>query len=100
MLQLERVPICNCIYVKGLMYEETLQLTTITRFYFENEKRSGGGNVSTVERIGKDEVLVHFEDPSSKKCVLLSNFFIRESIRNFNIPSTGTPPPPSHPPSV
>lgn len=85
MLQLERVPICNCIYVKGLMCEETLQLTTITQFYFENEKRSGGGNVSTVERIGKDEVLVHFEDPSSKKCVLLSQLDCPTPAPNFTI---------------
>ena len=79
------------------MYEETLQLTTIIQLYFENEKRSGGGDVSTVERIGKDEVLVYFEDPTSKICVLLSIFSVRESIRNFNIPSTSIPlPPPEH----
>lgn len=76
MLQLERVPICNCIYVKGLMCEETLELTTVIQLYFESEKRSGGGDVSTVERIGKDEVLVYFEDHSSKKRVLALKLLI------------------------
>lgn len=60
---LERVPICSCVLVTGLKKEttdDTIQL------YFENEKRSGGKDVSQVERRGNDQALVYFEDPSSK----------------------------------
>ena len=66
--RLELVPICTSILVTGLKKEtsdDTIQL------YFENEKRSGGNDVSKVERKGKDEALVHFEDPSSKNFKLI-----------------------------
>ena len=62
--RLERVPICSSILVTGLKDEtsdDTIEL------YFENEKRSGGKDVSRVERKGKDEALVSFQDPASKK---------------------------------
>ena len=67
--RLERVPVCSCILVTGLKKEttdDTIQL------YFENEKRSGGKDVSEVERFRKDQALVHFEDPNSKKYLLIS----------------------------
>jgi len=67
-LRLELVPICTSILVTGLKKEtsdDTIQL------YFENEKRGGGKDVSKMERKGKDEVLVHFEDPSSKNFKLI-----------------------------
>lgn len=61
--QLQRVPICSCILVTGLKKETTDDKIEL---YFENEKRSGGKDVSQVERKGKDQALVYFEDPSSK----------------------------------
>ena len=61
--RLERVPICSCILVTGLKKETT---DDTIELYFENEKRSGGKNVSQVERRGKYQALVYFEDPSSK----------------------------------
>ena len=65
-VRLERVPICSCVEVKGLK-KETSEDTV--ELYFENRRKSGGNLVSRVERKEKDEVLVFFEDPSSKqKC--------------------------------
>ena len=61
--RLVRVPICSCILVTGLKKETTDDTIAL---YFENEKRSGGKNVSHVERKGEDQALVYFEDPSSK----------------------------------
>lgn len=66
---LERVPICSCILVTGLKKETT---DDTIELYFENEKRSGGKDVSQVERKGNDEALVYFEDASSKM-----HFFIQ-----------------------
>lgn len=66
-LRLERAPVCSCVLVSGLKddtSEETIQL------YFEN-KRSGGNVVSKVERETKNSALVYFEDPSSKKTLIL-----------------------------
>jgi len=60
---LKRVPICSCILVTGLKQETTDDTIGV---YFENEKRSGGKDVSQVERKGKDQALVYFKDPSSK----------------------------------
>ena len=60
---LKRVPICSCILVTGLKKETTDDTIAL---YFENEKRSGGKDVSQVERKGKDQALVYLEDPSSK----------------------------------
>ena len=62
--RLERVPVCSCILVTGLNKETT---DDTIELYFENEKRSGGRYVSQVERKSKDQALVYFEDPSSKK---------------------------------
>ena len=62
-IRLDRVPICSCIQVKGLRKEtsrDTIEL------YFENNRKSGGGHVSHVEKTEKDEALVYFENPSSK----------------------------------
>ena len=63
-LRLKRVPLCTCIQVTGL--SEGSSNDTID-FYFDNERRSGGKDVLKVERIWKDEALVCFENPSSKK---------------------------------
>ena len=60
---MKRVPICSCILVTGLKKETTDDTIAL---YFENEKRSGGKDVSQVERKGRDQALVYFEDPSSK----------------------------------
>ena len=60
---LERVPICSCILVTGLKKETT---DDTIELYFENEKRSGGKDVNQVERKGKHQALVYFEDPTSK----------------------------------
>jgi len=49
--------------VTGLKKETT---DGTIELYFENEKRSGGSDVSQVERKGTDQALVYFEDPSSK----------------------------------
>ena len=65
--RLERVPVCTCIQVTGLRVEssdDTIEL------YFENERKSGGKDVETVQRKWKDEALVFFEDPSSKKSII------------------------------
>ena len=61
-VRLDRVPVCSCIKVKR--HKETSDESIA--LYFANMRRSGGGPVSLVERIGKDQVLVHFENPSSK----------------------------------
>ena len=50
------------------MNEETTDDTIA--LYFENEKCSGGKDVSKVERKGNDQALVYFEDPSSKTYLL------------------------------
>ena len=63
-LRLERVPVCTCIQVTGLNDRSSNDRID---FYFDNEKRSGGKDVLKVERLSKDEALVFFEDPSSKK---------------------------------
>lgn len=65
---MERVPVCSCILVTGLKKETT---DDTIELYFENEKRSGGKDVSQVERKGKDQALVYFEDPSCKKRSIL-----------------------------
>ncbi|XP_078364642.1 protein mono-ADP-ribosyltransferase PARP14-like isoform X2 [Oculina patagonica] len=65
--RVDRVPICSCILVTGLKKETT---DDTIELYFENEKRSGGKDVSQVERKGKDHALVHFEDPSSVQNVI------------------------------
>ena len=62
--RLERVPVCSCILVTGLKREST---DDTIEFYFDNEKRSGGKDVSRVEKIRKDQALVHFDDHTSKK---------------------------------
>ncbi|XP_046342281.2 protein mono-ADP-ribosyltransferase PARP14-like isoform X2 [Haliotis rufescens] len=38
--------------------------------YFESEKKSGGGDVKSIERIDEDVVLVTFEDPDDVEAVL------------------------------
>ena len=64
-VRLERVPVCTCIQVTGL--SERSSDDTIV-LYFDNEKRSGGKDVLKVERGSwKDDALVFFEEPSSKK---------------------------------
>jgi len=45
--------------------KETKDFTV--ELYFDNERRSGGGNVTSVERTAEDEALVYFEDPTSKR---------------------------------
>ena len=60
---LERVPICSCVLVTGLKKETT---DNTIELYFDNEKRSGGKDVTLVERRGKDQALIYFQDPSSK----------------------------------
>ena len=57
------MPICSCVLVTGLKKETT---DDTIELYFENEDRSGGKDVSQVERKGKDQALVYFENPSSK----------------------------------
>lgn len=61
--QLERVPICTCIKVKGLL-KETADYAI--ELYFDNEKKSGGSNVERMERIAEDKALVYFENSASK----------------------------------
>ena len=63
-LRLERVPVCTSILVTGLRDDSTDDTIQV---YFENEKRSGGSDVSKVERIWKDKAVVSFEDSSSKE---------------------------------
>ena len=60
---MDRVPVCSCIRVKGLKKETSEETIAL---YFENTRRSEGGPVSHVERTEKDQVLVYFENPSSK----------------------------------
>ena len=62
-VRLDRVPVCSCIHVKGLRKETSDETIAL---YFENTRRSGGGPVSLVERLEKDQVLVYFENPSSE----------------------------------
>ena len=79
--RLERVPICSCILVTGLKKETT---DDTIELYFENAKRSGGKDVSQVERKGRDQALVYFEDPSSKKRLLFdlnTNGYIKDDKR-------------------
>ncbi|RMX48337.1 hypothetical protein pdam_00011104 [Pocillopora damicornis] len=65
--RIERVPVCSCILVTGLKRESTDHTIDL---YFDNEKRSGGRDVSRVERIRKDQALVHFEDHTSVQDVI------------------------------
>ena len=71
--RLERVPVCSCILVTGLKKETTDDTILL---YFENERRSGGKEVSKVERFRNDQALVHFEDPNSKKHSLIFLSFL------------------------
>lgn len=63
-LRLERVPICTSLLVTGLRNETSQDAIQL---YFENMKRSGGKDVSHVERKGKDKAIVSFEDPGCKE---------------------------------
>lgn len=65
--RLKRVPVCSCILVTGLKREST---DDTIEFFFDNEKLSGGRDVSGVERIRKDQALVHFEDHTSVQDVI------------------------------
>ena len=71
---LERVPICSCVLVTGLQKETT---DDTIELYFDNEKRSGGKDVSQVERKGEDQALVYFEDPSSKIYIYIPFFLFK-----------------------
>ena len=61
-LTVKQVEVCNCVTVTGLpdnTTEDTIML------YFENSRRSGGGDVCKVD-FSCDEkcALVHFQDPA------------------------------------
>ncbi|XP_060085651.1 protein mono-ADP-ribosyltransferase PARP14-like isoform X2 [Ylistrum balloti] len=60
-LKVYRVPISNCIIVKGT--SEKTSLSTL-EFYFENTRRSGGGDVTEVKDQEDGSYLVYFEDHS------------------------------------
>lgn len=78
---MDRVPICSCVLVTGLKKETT---DDTIELYFENEKRSGGKDVSQVERKGKDQALVYFEDPSSKKRLLFDRVIDMQTTKRVN----------------
>ena len=79
-LRLERVPICTSILVTGLKSETSHDALHL---YFENEKRSGGKDVSHVERKSKDKAIVSFEDPGSKKVNCNTRYFTGGGFRKF-----------------
>ncbi|XP_021358914.1 uncharacterized protein LOC110453970 isoform X2 [Mizuhopecten yessoensis] len=58
-LKVSRVPISNCILVKGA--GDKTSLSTL-EFYFENTRRSGGGDVTEVKDQEDGSYLVYFED--------------------------------------
>nr|XP_034317327.1 protein mono-ADP-ribosyltransferase PARP14 isoform X2 [Crassostrea gigas] len=59
-LTVKRVPLSNCIIVSG--FSEGISDSTL-EYYFENEKRSGGGPVIDIKVNHEDcTCLVHFED--------------------------------------
>ncbi|XP_033757735.1 protein mono-ADP-ribosyltransferase PARP14-like isoform X1 [Pecten maximus] len=58
-LKVFRVPVSNCILVKGTA-EKTAQSTL--EFYFENTRRSGGGDVCEVKVREDGSYLIFFED--------------------------------------
>ncbi|KAJ8320637.1 hypothetical protein KUTeg_002224 [Tegillarca granosa] len=61
-LSVSRVPVTNCIKVSGL--KDTTSKDTI-EFYFENTKRSGGGDIEKIEMKKDDNTcLVYFSDVS------------------------------------
>lgn len=66
-LQLERIPLCNCIHVNVLEKETDETTLLMMQLYFDNDKNTGGSSVRLVERIGENEALVYFEDSTSKK---------------------------------
>lgn len=59
-LTVKRVPLSNCIIVSG--FSEGISDSTL-EYYFENEKRSGGGTVTDI-KVNHDDCtcLVYFED--------------------------------------
>ena len=60
MLSLEKVPVCHCVLVTGLNRKNTTKDAVF--YYFENP-RNGGGDVSNVElNIKEGWALVSFED--------------------------------------
>lgn len=63
-LTVKRVPISNCIIVSG--FSEGISDSTL-EYYFENEKRSGGGTVIDIKVNHEDcTCLVHFEDHTGR----------------------------------
>ncbi|KAL3865238.1 hypothetical protein ACJMK2_006853 [Sinanodonta woodiana] len=61
-LNVERVAISNCILVQNLQPSSSHDAIL---YYFENERRSGGGNVERVEMNTEERYcLIYFEDPS------------------------------------
>ncbi|XP_062593153.1 protein mono-ADP-ribosyltransferase PARP14-like, partial [Saccostrea cucullata] len=61
-LAVRRVPISNCVIVSG--FGESTSVDTL-EFYFDNEKRSGGGGVKEAKINSEDGTcLVYFEDPA------------------------------------
>ncbi|XP_048244595.1 protein mono-ADP-ribosyltransferase PARP14-like isoform X1 [Haliotis rufescens] len=58
--------------------------------YFESTKKSGGGNVKSIERIDEDVVLVTFEDPEDVEAVLQRSHQIQEvslQVSQYTLPS-------------
>ncbi|XP_061194415.1 protein mono-ADP-ribosyltransferase PARP14-like isoform X2 [Saccostrea echinata] len=61
-LAVKRIPISNCVIVSG--FGESTSVDTL-EFYFDNEKRSGGGGVKEAKVNPEDGTcLVYFEDPA------------------------------------
>jgi hypothetical protein len=71
-LTVKRVPISTCIHVSGFKAdtsENTLE------YYFDNEKRSGGGGVTDIKVSHDDDwCLVYFEDHTSKKKMFYASY--------------------------
>ena len=63
-LSVKRVPVSKCICVSG--FSEDTSKSTL-EFYFDNERKSGGVNVTDVKMDHEENMcLVFFEDPKGK----------------------------------
>ncbi|XP_021358903.1 uncharacterized protein LOC110453967 isoform X2 [Mizuhopecten yessoensis] len=60
-LKVFRVPVSNCILVKGAG-DKTSLMSTLLELYFENTRRSGGSDVTEVKDQGDGSYLVYFKD--------------------------------------
>lgn len=85
-LTVKRVPISNCIIVSG--FSEDISDSTL-EFYFENEKRSGGGTITDIKVNHEDcTCLVYFEDHTGRLFAFIPHLFdFKNNVESITISS-------------